>query len=131
MTDRNEDEAWAAIVADLSGSTELVDGGHRLQINDPRAPDQFVDELLEEGPLAADRFVPAEPPPIPRPRDAMARFAWAGVIGGPLLTIASRALEWGDLISGAGVAAFVAGFITLMARRDDAARDDGDDGAVV
>ena len=129
-SDRDDDStAWEAIVADLSADTELVDGGRRLQINDPRAPDAFIDELLAPGPLAADRFVPEEPPALQAPRDTVARFAWAGLIGGPLLSIASVAMSWGTLVTTAGFAAFVAGFATLIARRED--RDDDDDGAVV
>ena len=131
MSNAPEDEAWAAIVADLSADTELIDGGQRLRVNDPTRPDAFVDELLDEGPLAADAFIPDEPPPIPRPRDAIARFAWAGVIGGPLLAIASTTLAWGGIVSGAGVVAFVAGFVTLIARKDDEPYGDRDDGAVV
>lgn len=129
---RDEQRAWDAIVADLSSDMDLVDGGQRLQINDPRAPDRVIDELLsEEGP-SSDQFVPEEPPQIPVPADAIGRFAWAGVIAGPLLAFVSNALSWGGTLTGAGVIAFVAGFVTLVARMDREPRDDDDgDGAVV
>lgn len=127
--ERREQSAWDAIVADLSADTELVDGGRRLVINDPKAPDAFIDELLsEEGP-EADRFIPEEAPPIPAPRDTLARFAWAGVLAGPIVAFVSNALAWGGLLTGIGVLGFVAGFVTLIARMDREPRDD--DGAVV
>ncbi len=130
--EQRPDSAWDAIVADLSADTELREGGRRLQINDPKAPDRFIEELLDEGPLASDAFVPPEPPPIPAPRDAVARFAWAAAIGGPILALAANALSWGSALTGAGVLAFVGGFVTLVARMDSRNRaDDGDDGAVV
>lgn len=128
---RDEQRAWDAIVADLSSDMDLVDGGQRLQINDPKAPDRVIDELLSEDGPASDRFVPPEPEAIPVPADAIGRFAWAGVIGGPIFAFASQALSWGGVLTGVGVLAFVAGFITLVARMDREPRDDDGDGAVV
>lgn len=127
----DEQAAWQAIVADLSADTSLVDGGTRLQINDPRLPDAAIDALLAEGPSAQDAFVPPEPPPIPRPRDVIARFAWTGLIGGPALVIATRAAGWDRLLTGLGILAFAAGFVVLVARMGDHGRDTDDDGAVV
>lgn len=129
--ERNEQRAWDAIVADLSSDMDLVDGGRRLHINDPKSPDAFVDELLSDDGPEVDRYVPDEPPPIPVPADAVGRFAWAGVIGGPIFAFASNALSWGGLLTGVGVLAFVAGFITLVARMDREPDDDRGDGAVV
>ncbi|MEJ2579451.1 MAG: hypothetical protein P8Z68_10225, partial [Kineosporiaceae bacterium] len=61
------------------------------------------------------------------------RLAWAGVIGGPLgLLIA--ALGWGSvssLLVMVSAAAFVAGFVVLVARMPTERPDDPDDGAVV
>lgn len=127
----DEQRAWDAIVADLSGDIDLVDGGQRLQINDPRAPDPVIDELLSDDGPSSERFVPEEPPAIAVPADAVGRFAWAGVIGGPILAFASNALSWGGTLTGVGVLGFVAGFITLVARMDRGPREDDGDGAVV
>lgn len=127
----DERRAWDAIVADLSADMDLVDGGQRLRINDASAPDPVIDELLADDGPAAEQFIPEEPPAIPVPSDAIGRFAWAGVIGGPLFAFASYALSWGDTLTGAGVFAFVAGFVTLVARMDRDPRNDDGDGAVV
>jgi hypothetical protein len=78
-----------------------------------------------------ERFVPPEPPPLPR-GDTVSRLAWAGVLGAPLFFLIA-ALFWHGaptwLVVGA-VGAFVAGFVTLIVRMPDR-DDDGDDGAVV
>jgi len=81
-----------------------------------------------------DHFVPPPPPPHPR-GDAVTRWAWAGVVGGPVLLTLATLLGWS--VSGwpavVGVVGFLAGFGTLVARMGDGPRvDDGpDDGAVV
>ena len=80
-----------------------------------------------------DHFVPPPPPPIPRP-DTLGRFAWAAAAGGPLLLILAALTGIGlPTWAGAlGVAAFVGGFVTLVARMQDRRPDsDPDDGAVV
>ncbi len=65
----------------------------------------------------------------------MTRWAWAGVVGGPLLLTLATLLGWS--VAGwpavVGVVGFLAGFGTLVARMGDGPRvDDGpDDGAVV
>lgn len=78
-----------------------------------------------------ERFVPPEPPPLPR-GDRISRLAWAGVLGAPLFFLLA-ALFWRGAptwLVVAAVGAFVAGFVTLVVRMPD--RDDnGDDGAVV
>jgi hypothetical protein len=79
-----------------------------------------------------DRFVPPEPPPITS-TDLASRLAWLGVLGGPLVLLLA-ALTWSRLptiVVILALAAFVGGFITLVARLPRE-RDDGpDDGAVV
>jgi hypothetical protein len=77
-----------------------------------------------------DRFIPPEPPPIPRPRDRFDTFAWAGAIGGPILIILAFVLGIGSWLAAVGFAAFTAGFVTLIARSPDR-RGDDDNGAVV
>lgn len=82
---------------------------------------------------ATDDFVPQPPPPLPRPRDAVSRAAWLGVIAGPILLLLVVLLHLPGVLTAAGLVAFIAGFATLIARMPDRARqDDGwDDGAVL
>jgi hypothetical protein len=79
-----------------------------------------------------DRFVPAEPPPITS-TDLPSRLAWLGVIGGPLFllvaALVSRTLP--TLVVIFALAAFIGGFITLVARLPRDRGDGSDDGAVV
>lgn len=91
------------------------------------------DERSGRDDLAADaeRFVPPEPPPLPR-GDLPSRLAWAGVLGAPLFFLVC-ALFWRDvpgLLVVAGIVAFVAGFGALVVRMP-VSRDGDDDGAVV
>jgi hypothetical protein len=91
-----------------------------------------ADSLAAEDP--DDHFQPPTPPPVPLP-DTLNRFAWAGVLGGPLFLVVAALLNldvagWPGLLS---LAAFVGGFITLVARMQDRPPADlgDDDGAVV
>jgi hypothetical protein len=79
-----------------------------------------------------DRFVPPDPPPITS-TDLMSRLAWLGVIGGPLFLLVA-ALVWRTLptlVVIIALAAFIGGFITLVARLPRDRGDGSDDGAVV
>lgn len=79
-----------------------------------------------------EHYEPPEPPPFPR-GDIVSRFAWAGVIGGPLFLLIAAMLS-ADLPSYlllAALGAFIGGFVTLVARMPGEAPEDGDDGAVV
>jgi hypothetical protein len=80
-----------------------------------------------------ERFVPPEPPPITS-TDLASRLAWLGVLGGPLVLLLA-ALTWSHLptlVVILTLAAFVGGFITLVARLPrDRDHDGPDDGAVV
>ena len=63
----------------------------------------------------------------------VSRLAWSAVIGGPLFLLLA-ALAWRNLPSSLlllALAAFVGGFITLVARMPQEPPDDPDDGAVV
>jgi hypothetical protein len=93
---------------------------------------------LEIGPSQTEReldegYIPPEPPPIPR-GDLFSRLAWAGVLGGPLFLLLA-AMFWREdapqLVVMGAVGAFVAGFVTLVARMPQHHDDDEDDGAVV
>lgn len=91
--------------------------------------DEPEDSLHDED----GNFVPPEPPPVPRPKDRVSRFAWAGVLLGPALVLVALVLDLGGLTTGIGIIMFFAGFITLVARTPDRApQDDGwDNGAVL
>ncbi|MEU7006054.1 hypothetical protein [Streptomyces sp. NPDC046332] len=81
-------------------------------------------------------FVPPEPPPLPE-ADATTKFAWLGVVGGPVLMLLAVLLQW-DMtwwLTTVCVGGFLGGFATLVARmRHDDEDDEFDDpgrGAVV
>ncbi|WP_432588647.1 hypothetical protein ABVG11_27545 [Streptomyces sp. HD1123-B1] len=80
-------------------------------------------------------FVPPEPPPLPE-ADTTSRFAWIGVLGGPLLLIGvvmfQVELTW--WITTLGVGGFLGGFATLVMRMRDSDDEEDEDpgrGAVV
>jgi hypothetical protein len=79
-------------------------------------------------------FVPPEPPPLPA-ADTTAKFAWLGVVGGPILALLAVLLGW-DMtwwLTTLSVGGFVGGFVTLVVRMrtDDEEDDDPGRGAVV
>ncbi len=94
-------------------------------------PDDDPDELDDDG---DEHYVPPPPPPLPK-GDKVARWAWAGAIGAPVLALVLLLL--GQNLDGFTglflVGAFLAGFVTLISRLRPGPRiDDGpDDGAVV
>jgi hypothetical protein len=83
---------------------------------------------------ADEPYVP-EPLPPPAKLDSTSKAALAGIIGGPgYLLVASIFLHWTISAEAAliAVAAFVAGFVTLVIKLGDRSnRDDDDDGAVL
>ncbi|MFF9341982.1 MULTISPECIES: hypothetical protein [unclassified Streptomyces] len=93
----------------------------------------------EEGPGGSDEghFVPPEPPPLPE-ADTTTKFAWLGVVGGPVLMLLAVLLRW-DMtwwLTTLCIGGFLGGFVTLVARMkgDDEDGDGYDDpgrGAVV
>lgn len=86
----------------------------------------------EEAEPDDEGYVPPEPPPLPR-GDTVSRFAWAGVLGAPIFFIITM-LFWRSVptvLVVFAVAAFVAGFVTLVVRMPDRDDDGWDDGAVV
>lgn len=81
-----------------------------------------------------DHFEPPPPPPLPR-MDRLSRFAWAGALGGPALLVLAalagvRLQGWVGVLA---LVAFMAGFVTLVARMKDRPPTDSgpDDGAIV
>ncbi|OQR64319.1 hypothetical protein B6E66_09295 [Streptomyces maremycinicus] len=74
-------------------------------------------------------FVPPEPPPLPA-ADTTAKFAWLGVIGGPVLLLLAVLLGWEMTwwLSTVGIGGFLGGFATLVMRMRPDDEEDGDPG---
>jgi hypothetical protein len=101
----------------------------------PRYGSRFLrrhDPLEDDDPY--DRFIPPDPPPLPR-LDTIGQFAWGGLIGGPLFLILAAVFDWQmpPLFLALAVTAFVVGFVTLVVRMSDGRPDDwnNDNGAVL
>lgn len=79
-----------------------------------------------------EHFVPPPPPPLPK-ADLITRAAWASVLGVPiLLTLAVLLrISVSGWIAALCAAAFIAGFVVLIARLRGHDPYDPDDGAVV
>ena len=135
MQPDSDDDAWRAIVDNYGDRPQLDPDDARTE--DPGADGRDDDastwateepqESLEED---EDRFVP--PPPPPLPRVAPDRLtAWTGVFGAPsvLLTALVLGLHISAWLGYLLVAAFVGGFIYLVAQMPRGPRDPGDDGA--
>ncbi len=125
---KKHNAAWDAIVADLSGQIDL--GPHFRSDPTPQEllPERdYIDEYFDQG------YEPPEPPPLQVPTDAIARLAWAGALGGPVVMMLSYILSLGRVISTAGLIATVGGFVFLMSKRDKHVPpgEDYGDGAVV
>jgi hypothetical protein len=98
---------------------------------DYKAPEPADDDFDEDD---EGHFVPPEPPPLPT-ADTTAKFAWLGVIGGPVLLLLAVLLGW-DMtwwLTTLGIGGFLGGFATLVMRMktDDEEDDDPGRGAVV
>ncbi|WP_380157015.1 hypothetical protein [Kineococcus sp. R86509] len=94
-------------------------------------PRRRDDEPVELRSSSEERFVPAEPQPLPR--DLLGWAAWIAVVGAPLFLLVV-ALGWNDvpqLVTAITAGVFVAGFATLVIRLPGSRDDDDDDGAVV
>jgi len=139
--------AWAGIVAAWDReSTDPVPRWPASEDVDERDTQEGEDEQRTSGALPTyvpesdrahgdeEHFEPPPPPPLPSV-DTVGRFAWAGVLGGPavLLLGSFAGLPLAGWVGGLAVAAFVAGFVTLVARMKDRPDTDSgpDDGAVV
>ncbi|MGW0117476.1 hypothetical protein [Streptomyces sp. NPDC003327] len=104
----------------------------------PSGPRDYTPAEPEDGPGGDEgHFVPPEPPPLPE-ADAATKFAWLGVVGGPVLMLVAVLLQW-DMtwwLTTLCVGGFLGGFATLVARmkhddEDDDGFDDPGRGAVV
>lgn len=146
---RDEDQIFAEIVASFdepsaAGETpwpaeENIDDSAEDDAEDKEPTGDSTNELILTARVVKpatededeDHFIPPPPPPLPRP-DAMTRFAWISLLGGPIYLVASVFLSW-DVPSWAAfaaVAAFIGGFVVLVLRMGDEPPDDND-GAVV
>ncbi|MFJ3507532.1 hypothetical protein [Streptomyces luteogriseus] len=115
-------------VKPLGGSVSFAPGvGPRDHSPPEPAEDDFDED--DEG-----HFVPPEPPPLPT-ADPTSKFAWLGVLGGPVLLLLAVLLGW-DMtwwLTTLGIGGFLGGFATLVMRMrtDDEEDDDPGRGAVV
>jgi hypothetical protein len=144
---RDEDQIFAEIVASFDQPADGEEMPWPAQENLEESLEDTADEPHEEPggeraitarvvkPAADDddegHYIPPPPPPMPRP-DAMTRFAWVALLGGPLYLVASVFFRW-EVPSWAAftaVAAFIGGFVALVLRMGDEPPED-DDGAVV
>ncbi|WP_053912592.1 hypothetical protein VM636_22360 [Streptomyces sp. SCSIO 75703] len=112
----------------LGGSVAFAPGvGPRDHSLAEPSEDDFDEE--DEG-----HFVPPEPPPLSE-GDTTTKFAWLGVIGGPVLLLLAVVLDWEMTwwLTLLTIGGFLGGFATLVARMrpDDEGDDDPGRGAVV
>jgi hypothetical protein len=111
----------------LGGSVSFAPG---VGPRDYSMPEPAEEDLGEDD---EGHFVPPEPPPLPA-ADTTAKFAWLGVLGGPLLLLLAVLLGWEMTwwLATAGIGGFLGGFATLVMRmRADDEDDDPGRGAVV
>ncbi|MBC9728614.1 hypothetical protein [Streptomyces sp. TRM68367] len=112
----------------LGGSVSFAPGVGPRDYSAPEPSEEDFDED-DEG-----HFVPPEPPPLPE-ADVTAKFAWLGVLGGPVLLLLAVLLGWEMTwwLATLGIGGFVGGFVTLVMRMrtDDEDDDDPGRGAVV
>ncbi|MET8079462.1 hypothetical protein [Streptomyces sp. NPDC005303] len=112
----------------LGGSVSFAPG---VGPRDYSAPEPSEDDFEEDD---EGHFVPPEPPPLPA-ADTTAKFAWLGVLGGPVLLLVAVLLGWEMTwwLATVGIGGFLGGFVTLVTRmRADDEDDEGPGrGAVV
>jgi hypothetical protein len=107
----------------LGGSVSFAPGVGPRDYPAPEPAESDFDED-DEG-----HFVPPEPPPLPA-ADVTAKFAWLGVIGGPLLLLLAVLLGWEMTwwLTTVGIGGFLGGFATLVMRMKTDDEDEGDPG---
>ncbi|MEU3145176.1 MULTISPECIES: hypothetical protein [unclassified Streptomyces] len=111
-------------VKPLGGSVAFAPG-----VGGPR--DYSVSEPSEEDVDDGDEghFVPPEPPPLPE-ADVTSRFAWLGVLGGPVLLLLAILLGWEMTwwLTTLCIGGFLGGFATLVTRMRTGDEEDDDPG---
>jgi hypothetical protein len=107
----------------LGGSVAFAPGvGPRDHTPAEQTEDDFDED--DEG-----HFVPPEPPPLPD-ADPTSKFAWLGVLGGPVLLLLAVLLGW-DMtwwLATLSIGGFLGGFATLVVRMRTGDEDDDDPG---
>ncbi|MFC4498987.1 MULTISPECIES: hypothetical protein [Streptomyces] len=126
--DDSRDEEEPKPAKPLGGSISFAPGVGPRDYSAPEPAEEDFDED-DEG-----HFVPPEPPPLPA-ADTTAKFAWLGVIGGPILLLLAVLLGW-DMtwwLTTVCVGGFLGGFATLVIRMrpDDEDDENPGRGAVV
>ncbi|MFI9820636.1 hypothetical protein ACIHFC_09240 [Streptomyces sp. NPDC052013] len=123
-----EGEAESGPAKPLGSSVAFAPGIGPRDYSVPEPSDDDLDES-DEG-----HFVPPEPPPLPE-ADVTAKFAWLGVLGGPVLILLAVLLGWEMTwwLTTLCIGGFLGGFATLVMRMrtDDDEDDDPGRGAVV
>ena len=134
---RDDEQVWADLVQAFHAPPD--DEGPRW----PAAEDVQTDDR-DTGPVEVesdvppaqatgeDHFVPPPPPPLPR-GDGVSRLAWTALLAAPVFFVVAVGVGWKlpSVVTALGVAAFVGGFATLVARMRGRNPYDPDDGAVV
>ncbi|MGD9959669.1 hypothetical protein [Nocardioides sp.] len=129
-----DDDAWRQIVEHYGDAPEFPDEpadepgpGADSEPGVPEA-EPFADPADEVPEL--ERFVPPDPPPLPRPRGARL-FAWLGIFGSPVLLLVSLFLNLRlpSTISTLVVMWFLGGFLYLVYQMPKQRDDPWDDGA--
>ncbi|WP_405612271.1 hypothetical protein [Streptomyces sp. NBC_00076] len=107
----------------LGGSVAFAPGVGPRDYSMPEPADEDLGED-DEG-----HFVPPEPPPLPA-ADTTAKFAWLGVLGGPVLLLLAVLLGWEMTwwLTTVGIGGFLGGFATLVLRMRTGEEDDDDPG---
>jgi hypothetical protein len=154
----NDDLTWAQIVAgyDTPAATAVApwpvyEDIDAAATDESEAPTTLLPPAEEPGPDPADsgstrrrprfeepaeedRFVPPQPPPLPR-LAAADQLGWLGLIGGPAVLVAAAVFSlalpsWVTLFAALG---FIGGFVSLVVRMDNGEDryDDPDNGAQV
>ncbi|WP_320778565.1 hypothetical protein [Streptomyces sp. CRN 30] len=110
----------------LGGSVAFAPGVGPAGPRDHSLAEPSDDDLGEDD---EGHFVPPEPPPLPT-GDTTARFAWLGVLGGPLLLLLAVVLGWEMTwwLTTLGIGGFLGGFVTLVTRMRTGDEDDEDPG---
>ena len=150
---RDEEQVWAELVETFhtpSGDeTRQWPAAEDVEPEQPPADDRPSDDDHNDGedpnlepagsapprrpaPPTDEHFVPPTPPPLPS-TDLITRLAWVGVLGTPIvfLAIVLFGLSVPGIVAAVGAAAFVGGFVILVARLRGHDPYDPDDGAVV
>ncbi|MGW0819575.1 hypothetical protein ACWD00_41460 [Streptomyces viridiviolaceus] len=121
--DAGSGETGPASARPLGSSVAFAPGVGPRDHTPPEPSDDDFDED-DEG-----HFVPPEPPPLPE-GDTTAKFAWLGVLGGPVLLLLAILLGW-DMtwwLTALSIGGFIGGFATLVMRMRPGDEDDDDPG---